>query len=156
MSQRFSGIIEPKPNEAKINREEKMWRVKLPTVYKNFLQNYNGCIPDKRTFLCNNHEYAIDRFLCVLEDTEGNKYSSYDIDVVLSQIEDRLTDEEDLVGCELLPIAQLFAGDYLCLNYRTNKKLPTIYVWDHEESGELDPVIYKAADSFDEFLNLLY
>lgn len=44
-------------------------------------------------------------FLCILENTEQNKLGFYDIDVVLSQIEERPTDNEDLAGCELLPIA---------------------------------------------------
>ena len=33
---------------------------------------------------------------------------------------ERLTSNEDLIGCELLPIAELFAGDYLCLDFTKN------------------------------------
>ncbi len=39
-------------------------------------------------------------FLCILENAEHSEFGFYDIDVVLSQIEERLTDNEDLVGCE--------------------------------------------------------
>ena len=35
------------------------------------------------------------------------------------------------------------------------RKNPQICVWDHEESGELDPVTYKVADSFTEFVSSL-
>lgn len=155
MNLQIKGVVEPKPNEEFVIKEERMWNVRLPVSFKNFLQRYNGGVPTQKTFLYNNHEYAIDRFLCVLEKTEGNKYGSYDIDVVLSQIEDRLTSNEDLVGCELLPIAQLFAGDYLCLDYN-NKKTPSVCVWNHEESGELNPVTYRVADSFEQFLEMLH
>nr|WP_235794763.1 SMI1/KNR4 family protein [Virgibacillus sp. NKC19-16] len=98
----------------------------------------------------------MDRFLCVLENTEENDYGVYDIDVTLTRIEVRLTDNEDLVGVDLLPIAILFAGDYLCLDYRESDNHPTVCVWDHEESGDLDPVTYYCSENFDEFLSILY
>ena len=152
----ISDIIEPKPSEELIIKEEKMWNVKLPISYREFIINNNGGIPEKRSFLCNNHEYVIDRFLCILEKTENNVYGSYDIDVVLTQIEDRLTDNEDLIGCELLPIAQLFAGDYLCINFNNGNSEPSICVWSHEESGELEPVFYNLFEIFNEFLKKIY
>lgn len=147
--------ILPRLNEEVLKREEEMWRVKLPADYREILLNTNGGVPHKREFECSNHMYMIVSFLCVLEKTEHNEYGFYDIDVVLSQIEDRLTNNEDLVGCELLPIAELFAGDYLCLDFRENKEPPTICVWSHEESEELEPVTYKVADTFSEFIEML-
>lgn len=147
--------ILPKLNEQIIQREEKMWRIELPSDYRQFLLKTNGGVPQKREFKFNNHEYMIISFLCILEDTEHNEFGVYDIDVVLSQIEERLTDNEDLVGCELLPIAELFAGDYLCLDFKENKDNPSICIWDHEESGELEPVTYKVADTFSEFVTML-
>lgn len=62
---------------------------------------------------------------------------------------------EDLVGVEILPIAELFAGDYVCLDYRKNKEKPSICVWSHEESEDFAPVTYKAADTFSEFIEML-
>lgn len=132
-----------------------MWRIKLPLDYRQFLMDFNGGIPQKREFNFRNHMYMIVSFLCILENTEHNKYGFYDIDVVLSQIEDRLTNNEDLIGCELLPIAELFAGDYLCLDYKENNENPSICIWNHEESGELDPVTYKVANTFSEFVTML-
>lgn len=156
MNINISDIIEPKPSEELIAEEEKMWNVKLPSSYRKFIINNNGGIPEKKFFRCNNHEYCIDRFLCILKETENNAYGSYDIDVVLTQIEDRLTDNEDLIGCELLPIAQLFAGDYLCINFNNGNIEPSICVWSHEESGELEPVFYNTFKSFEELLKKLY
>ena len=148
--------ILPKPNEQMIQKEEEMWRVKLPLDYRQFLMEYNGGVPDKREFYFGNRRYMIVSFLCTLEDSEHHKNGFYDIDVVLSQIEDRLTDNEDLVGCELLPIAELFAGDYLCLDFNECNDKPTVCVWSHEESGELEPVTYKVADTFTGFIQMLY
>ena len=119
------------------------------------LMKTNGGSPVKKEFIVKGRMCMITTFLCVLEDTEYSTNGCYDIDVVLTQIEDRLTDNEDLVGCELLPIAELFAGDYLCLDYRADKNTPSVCVWNHEESGELDPVTYQVAGSFDEFAMML-
>ncbi len=133
--------------ETELSQRERMWRQTLPGDYRSYLLITNGGIPQKRCFLYNEHEYLIVRFLGILEN------SDVDIDVVLSQIEDRLTDNEDLVGCELLPIAELYAGDYVCIDFRGD---PNICVWSHEESQELDPVTYPIADSFSKFLDMLY
>ncbi|MBC6310566.1 SMI1/KNR4 family protein [Listeria sp. FSL L7-1582] len=148
-------IILPLPTEEIVSNEESMWRVRLPAKYKSFLIENNGGVPAEKSFMANNHSYAIDRFLCVLEDTENNDLGEYDIDVTLTRIEERLTDNEDLVGVDLLPIAILFAGDYLCLDYRESKDTPKLCVWNHEESGELDPVVYFVANSFEEFVDSL-
>ena len=72
-----------------------------------------------------------------------------------SQIGERLTDNEDLIGVEVLPIAELFAGDYVCLDYRKSKEKPSICVWSHEESEDFAPVTYKVADTFSEFVEML-
>lgn len=146
----------PLPDETLIEKEEYMWKIKLPSDYRNFLMKSNGGTPNKQEFKYNNHVYMVKSFLCILHDSENSEYGFYDIDVVLTQIEDRLTSNEDLIGCELLPIAELFAGDYLCLDYSNNKDNPTICIWNHEESGELEPVTYFVANSFSEFISLLY
>ncbi|MBA3926055.1 SMI1/KNR4 family protein [Listeria rustica] len=148
-------VVLPLPTEDIVSNEENMWGIKLPIKYKALLIENNGGIPIEKSFVANNHSYAIDRFLCVLEDTEGNNLGEYDIDVTLTRIEERLTDNEDLVGVDLLPIAILFAGDYLCLDYRESVDAPKLCVWNHEESGELDPVVYFVANSFEELINRL-
>ncbi len=79
----------------------------------------------------------------------------YDIAVVLSQIDTRLTDNPDLEGDELIPIASLFAGNYLCLDFTKDGENTSICIWDHEESDEFQPVTYKVADSFSEFIEML-
>lgn len=56
---------------------------------------------------------------------------------------------------ELLPIAALFAGDFLCLDFRDGKEIPSVCVWSHEESDIDEPVAYEVANNFEEFCEML-
>ncbi|MBM7543289.1 SMI1/KNR4 family protein [Amphibacillus cookii] len=150
-----TSIILPLPNEKDIAKQEGYWRVKLPIEYKDFVSKYNGAIPVENLFTVNFHEYVIERFLCILEDSENNSMGMYDIDVVLSQIEERLTDNEDLVGVELLPIASLFGGDFLCFNFKDRKDNPSVGVWKHDESSELEPIFFECSPGFSYFIDIL-
>ncbi|CAN7537495.1 SMI1/KNR4 family protein [Rossellomorea aquimaris] len=148
-------IIYPLPDDTLLFEKESKWRIKLPDSYKEFIKKYNGGIPIKDSFKCNNHMYAIDRFLCTLQVTGEREDEYYDIGVVRTQLEERIVFDEDLVGTELLPIAVLFAGDFVCLDYSKNGEEPTVCVWNHEESSDLNPVTYMINSSFEGFLNML-
>lgn len=148
-------IVKPLPSEELIQKHEKFWRLKLPESFLNFIKINNGAEVEEATFECNGRIYAIERFLCILDDIENNPKGIYDIDVVFSQIGERLTDNEDLLGAEVLPISVVFAGDFVCLDFRDNKENPTVCVWSHEEAGEFEPVFYRIADNFTEFLEIL-
>lgn len=150
-----NSIVYPLPSDELLAEKEGKWRVTLPNDYKRFIIRYNGGIPNQKSFQCNNHDYAITRFLCILKNVEDVKSGWYDISVVESQIGERLTDNEDLIGIEVLPIAELFAGDYVCLDFRKGNENPSVCVWSHEESGEFDPITYRIADSFSEFIDML-
>nr|WP_269431742.1 SMI1/KNR4 family protein [Bacillus sp. JCM 19034] len=52
-------------------------------------------------------------------------------------------------------MAVLFAGDFVCLDYRNNVEEPIVCVWNHEESSDLNPITYIVSNSFEEFLNML-
>ncbi|MBA3927791.1 SMI1/KNR4 family protein [Listeria rustica] len=147
-------LVFPLPTEELFKRKEGFWRVSLPIDFVEFLKENNGGIPVDGAFVCNNHEYIIDRFLCLLDVPRDNEFGIYDIDVTLTQLEDRLTDNEELIGADILPIAVLFAGDFLCLDFRENRGKPVVCVWNHEESSELDPETYFVTKTFEEFLNL--
>lgn len=148
-------VILPKPTEELLVEHEKNWRLKLPKDYKDFVMNYNGGIPEEKLFKCNEHYYEVTRFLCILKNVSETKEGWYDISVVESQIGERLTDNGDLIGVEVLPIAELFAGDYVCLDYRKNKEAPCVCIWSNDESGDFDPVTYKVANTFTDFITLL-
>ncbi|WP_144555524.1 SMI1/KNR4 family protein [Bacillus sp. X1(2014)] len=148
-------MVQPLPSEELIKKHEKFWRLKLPESFLEFIKAYNGSEVEEATFEYNNRSYAIERFLCMLDDIENNPKGIYDIDVVFSQIGERLTGNEDLLGAEVLPIASIFAGDFVCLDFRNNNITPSVCVWSHEESGKFEPVLYRIADNFTQFLKLL-
>lgn len=148
-------IIQPIPSIELLAEKERKWRLVLPADYRDFIVNYNGGIPNEKSFERNGHNYAITRFLCMLKNVQESPNGCYDISVVESQIGERLTDHEDLIGVEILPIAELFAGDYVCLDYREDKAKPCICVWSHEESGEFEPVTIKVSNTFSEFVQML-
>jgi len=151
------GSIAPLANSDRIERLEKWCRIKLPDSYLSFLEHANCGIPQTScSFMTGSYERVIERFLCLLDNpnSEPDK-GSYEISVVITQLEDRLADDEELVGMNLIPVAALFGGDFVCLDYRENKNDPKVVVWDHEQSDELSPATEVVANSFEEFLELL-
>ena len=139
----------------KIEWYEKCSRQKFPKSYIKFIKKYNMGVPITNCFDVGNTERMIVRFLGLLNDASNSPLGNYHIPVVESQIGERLTSNPDLIGCETIPIAELFAGDYVCLDYRDNKDNPEVCVWYHEESGDFEPVTRKVSNTFDEFLKML-
>ena len=155
MSQQDQSIIYPLPTDALLQEREVAWKVQLPEDYKKFIMRKNGFRPSKNLFSLKNRSFLIERFLCVLENTKDNPLGIYDIDVVMSQLDERLFVHEDILGFELVPISALFGGDFVCLNYIEDPKNPSMCIWYHEESYELEPAIEFVANNFTEFLAML-
>ena len=155
MPQQDQSIIYPLPTDALLQEREVAWKVQLPEDYKKFIMRKNGLCPSKNLFSLQNRSFLIERFLCVLENTKDNPLGVYDIDVVVSQLDERLFVHEDILGFELVPIAALFGGDFLCLNYIEDSENPSICIWYHEESYELEPAIEFVANNFTEFSDML-
>ena len=149
-------IISPMPTDALLHEREVAWRVKLPDDYKEFIKNENGLIPSKRYFHFGNNEKVIEHFLAILAISGEKAEEAYDIGVVSTQLEGRIVFDEDYVGMQLIPIAALFGGDFVCLNYIEDPENPSICIWYHEESYELEPAIEFVANNFTEFLAMLY
>ena len=156
MYKQNQSIIYPLPTDALLQEREVAWRVKLPDDYKEFIMRKNGFRLSKNLYSVTNRSFLIERFLCILENTKDNPLGMYDIDVVMSQLDERLFVHEDILGFELIPIAALFGGDFVCLNYVEDSEKPSICIWYHEESYELDPAIEFLANNFTEFLAMLY
>ena len=148
-------IIEPLPDDTILLENERVWRLKLPIEYKEFLKKFNGGIPKEKTFFYHNHGYGIVRFLGIVKDYKSSELGWYDINVVDSHVGERLSDNMGY-GIDVLPIAELFAGDLLCLDFRGNTENPIVSIWFHEESGEFDPCLEKVADDFESFLEMLH
>ena len=155
MYQQNQSIIYPLPTDTILQEREVAWRVKLPDDYKKFIMRKNGFRPSKNLFSLTNRSFLIERFLCILENTKDNPLGMYDIDVVMSQLDERLFVHEDILGFELIPIVALYGGDFLCLNYLEDTENPSICIWYHEESYELEPAIELVAINFTEFLVML-
>ena len=155
MYQQNQSIIYPLPTDALLQEREVEWRVKLPDDYKEFIKRKNGFRPSKNLFSLTNRSFLIERFLCILENTKDNPLGMYDIDVVMSHLDERLFVHEDILGFELIPIVALYGGDFLCLNYLEDTENPSICIWYHEESYELEPAIELVAINFTEFLVML-
>ena len=155
MYQQNQSIIYPLPTDALLQEREVAWRVKLPDDYKEFIKKENGVIPSKRYFHFENNEKVIDLFLAILAISGKKTEEDYDIGVVSTQLEGRIVFDEDNVGMQLIPIAALFGGDFVCLNYVEDSENPSICIWYHEESYELEPAIEFLANNFTEFLAML-
>ena len=155
MYQQNQSIIYPLPTDALLLEREVVWRVKLPDDYKEFIKKENGVIPSKRYFHFEHNEKVIDHFLAILAISGEKTEEDYDIGVVSTQLEGRIVFDEDNVGMQLIPIAALYGGDFLCLNYVEDSENPNISIWYHEESYELEPVIEFLAKNFTEFLAML-
>ena len=155
MYQQNQSIIYPLLTDALLLEREVVWRVKLPDDYKEFIKKENGVIPSKRYFHFEHNEKVIDRFLAILAISGEKTEEDYDIGVVSTQLEGRIVFDEDNVGMQLIPIAALFGGDFVCLNYVEDSENPSISIWYHEESYELEPAIEFLANNFTEFLAML-
>ena len=155
MPQQDQSIIYPLPTDALLQEREVAWKVQLPDDYKEFIKNENGLIPSKRYFHVGNNEKVIDRFLAILAISGEKSEEVYDIGVVSTQLEGRIVFDEDYIGMQLIPIAALFGGDFVCLNYVEDSENPSICIWYHEESYELEPAVEFVANNFAEFLDML-
>ena len=155
MYKQNQSIIYPLPTDALLQEREGAWRVKLPDDYKEFIKKENGVIPSKQYFHFEHNEKVIDRFLAILAISGEKTEEDYDIGVVSTQLEGRIVFDEDNVGMQLIPIAALFGGDFVCLNYVEDSENPSICIWYHEESYELEPVIEFLANNFTQFLAML-
>lgn len=148
-------IVSPLPSDELLDVVEKSLRVSFPEPFREFIKKNNGVVPITNVFSHNQHQYVIERFLCLLEDSESDELNGwYDIEVTIAQIGERLTDNEDLIGMNVVPIAVLFAGDFVCLDFRETED-PTVVVWYHEESGEFSPVTKTVAQNISEFFGML-
>lgn len=145
----------PVPDQNLLKKFAEFAEVILPEDYKLFLSKYNGAIPITNVFWHKGADYVVERFLCLLENQRDYGIKGcYDVEVVMAQLDDRIADDEDSSGWPIIPIAALFGGDMVCLDFRESKN-PSVVVWFHEESEELNPVTTKVADSFTEFLSIL-
>ena len=150
-------VIRPLPSIELVKEKEEEWCIELPSSFKEFIIRYNGIIPKKNLFkISDDKEYVIERFLCILDDFEENSLGVYNIDVIWSPILEILSVDPDSVGVELLPVATLFGGDFICLDYREGPQNPKVCYWKREDSYEWHPSVEFVSETFEDFLGMLY
>ncbi|MEK3757084.1 SMI1/KNR4 family protein [Paenibacillus sp. FSL P4-0338] len=155
MRMNVNTVVLPLPSDELLDAVERSLRVSFPEVYRIFIKENNGVVPITNVFSFKQQEYLIEKFLCVLDDSESDPiHGWYDIEVTITQIGDRLTDNQDLVGMNVVPIALLFSGDFVCLDFRETKE-PTVVIWFHEESEEFSPVTQQVARNISGFFEML-
>ncbi len=151
-------IIYPLPQDQDIAEIEASFRIQLPDVYKEFLKHYNGCtVIDSMPLTMINKRCQIERFLGIIKNFSEHPYGVYDIGCCETSLgeQGRNFYDEDLIESELIPIAKLAWGDYLCLNFHYDRNNPSVNFLDYEESYECDPATSKIAETFQEFLSML-
>jgi len=147
--------IIPPPPPGQVETLEDYFEITLPDDYKQFVATHNGAVPLENRFDVAGLERMVERFLPILQEVERHPLGWLDLEVVASQIDSRLTDDEDGETINLVPIAALLAGDFIVLDYREGPENPTVGFWDHEASEEFAPAVTTVAQTFNEFLSNL-
>jgi len=145
-------ILVPCPTDELLLLKEKKWRLKLPHSYKEFIKKMNGVKVTEGFIYYNNRKEGISQFFCILEEI-SNSNGWLDIGVVSAPIIEKLVYDEDRIGIEVLPIAQLDYGNYLVLDYKNEISEPQVCVFDYEESEDFNPVTYLVSNDFETFIS---
>jgi hypothetical protein len=178
------GSLLPPVTARQIRKFEKylseIWErhVRLPAAYVEHVKAFHGGVPGKKCFKTEGGQVrVVGRFANFLEedDLESPSMPSWRpggqdirLDYSLYDYSDNEMWDERLRGggeAALLPIAGLdTAGhdcrlmteyDLLCLDYDTEGEEPSVVIFDFHESIDV-PVLEFVADSFEEFLLMLY
>lgn len=156
------------PGDERIHEFEKAHGVKFPEEYISFLKAHNGAVPVKGAIDCRNETYYVERFLPLLDKEALEKMGlienqetlerllPLEMDAVIQEYADRITEDLDLEEMYYIPIALLSGGNLACLDFGVYPDPPTVCIWLKEESDSLYPVLADAAVDFDDFLDRLY
>lgn len=176
----------PLPTEEEIAKMEANMDLRLPADYREFMKKYGACEVEECVFDSPYEGMVLEAIMGLVPNYVHSPMGYYDIEVVLSEIDESmcdipayaaLNDDEDaqmeFMGivedkikkgeeCDvderenLIPIASLFAGNFLCLDYRKSRSDPTVCYWDHEQSLPFAAYTEPVAESFTEFLHMLH
>lgn len=150
-----AGSVLPPPPPARVALLEENFERRFPPAYRDFLTKFNGAKLVRNAVALEPRDFVIERFLPIVGDIKTDPDGWADVSVVATQLDARIVEDGDSTGCDLVPIAALFAGDFLVLDYRSNADEPSVARWDHEASDDLAPVADEVAPSFAAFLALL-
>lgn len=143
------GSAIPPPTNDRLEKLQSDFGQRFPAAYVSFLQRLNGAKLRPNEVVGAGRPFVIERFLPVLDDFQSDKDNGWaDMSVVVAQLDARIFTDPDTARLDLVPIAALFAGDFLVLDYRTNPQNPSVGVWDHEASEDFEPVVSPVAADF--------
>ena len=121
--------------------------LRFPADFVHIMKISNGGVPLRQIFDLDGNEKVVERFLSFVEDYKTHRLGMYDIEVVWSQIEDRLEES-------VCPFAAVFAGDFLCFDGRREGE-PSVVLWTHDVVGDELPELIPVADTFEQFVEML-
>jgi SMI1-KNR4 cell-wall len=147
--------ISPPPPLARIEKLQDSFEQRFPVGYLDFLKQANGAKLKNNVVKLGNSDFVIERFLPIVADPKNDPDGWADVAVVATQLDLRLVVDEDTTQLDLVPIAALFAGDFLVLDYRESRRAPKVALWDHEASDDFNPQTVPVADSFERFIKML-
>jgi len=124
-------------SDEEIREFEDSYEIEFPKLIITFLKTYTTGKKKEKSWEAG--EKIIERFLTL---DESDDVDDYEMNYVLSLVFDRITEDGDSHRMPIIPIAALFGGDLLCLDFRTGTN-PSIVVWDHEASDTWKPVTHK-------------
>jgi cell wall assembly regulator SMI1 len=135
-------LVQPLEDEATITEMERLLGVPLPQEYVDCVRQYNRGYPSFELFLTKSgKERVFSNLLNYNKMSETNIFIMYDL---------FMSDNEK--HSELFPFAGDPFGNYICFDMRTD---PWVVVfWNHEVGA--DDAVDAVADSFTEFLGMLY
>lgn len=142
----------PAPSAERLRTLESHFGVRFPPAYREFLARHNGA----RVLDGDVGTLVVERFLPILDDFGDHPDGWADVAVVATQLDARLAVDPDATGLPLVPIAALFAGDMLVLDYRGGQDEPSVGRWDHEASDDFHPVVTTVAGTFAAFAGQIW
>lgn len=145
----------PPPPQARLERLQDSFENRFPKSYLDFLSKNNGVKVRPRDVHVGQRKFAIERFLPIVSDPKVDKDGWADVAVVATQLDLRLAIDENSTRLDIVPIAAVFAGDFIVLDYRKDRDNPGVALWDHELSDDFSPKTEFLASSFAEFLKQL-
>ena len=125
--------------------------IDLPPAVLAHLRERNAARPVARIVPDGGNERIIDRFLGMVE--RDHPLYAYHVDVVVTQLDERILFDPDGPDLPLLPLAALDGGDFMCLDLREDGA--PVVIWDHEASDDMAPAVHRIADDWDAFLAML-
>jgi len=133
---------ERKASPADLSKTEQVLGREFPWDYREFLQEFNGGVPESNIFNFAHHSqgFSVSRFFGI------GLNSSNDLMTRQNVFKGRLPKD-------FLPIADASGGNLVCISL-SNHKYGSIYFWNHELESEndLSSALTEIAQSFDAFL----